>query len=73
MARFIISADSSCDHYKSYLAKNNIHCLVMKRVLNGKEISELYDTEQEFSAFYETLKSGDLPTTVAINPYELNI
>jgi len=71
MAKFTISVDSSSDLYKSFLKANNIYCLVMKRVLNGKEIEELFDSEREFDNFYETLKKGDLPTTVAINPFEL--
>lgn len=69
--KFIISTDSSADIYKSNLLQKNIHCIIMKRVLKGKEFSELYDSDKEFDMFYETLKKGDLPTTVALNPFEL--
>lgn len=68
---FIISTDSCCDLYKSYLANNNVHCIILKRVLNGKELSELYDSAEEFENFYEELKKGALPTTTALNPFEL--
>jgi DegV family protein with EDD domain len=43
----------------------------MKRVVNGKEIGELYDSEEEVDRFYEELKSGALPTTCQLNSYEL--
>ena len=68
---FTISTDSCCDHFKSYLEKNNVPCIILKRVLNGKEISELYDSEEEFDKFYEELKKGALPSTTALNPTEL--
>lgn len=68
---FAISTDSCCDHYKNYLEQNNVFCIILKRVLNGKEINELYDSEKEFDDFYEELKKGALPTTTALNPFEL--
>jgi len=68
---FIISTDSCCDHFKSYLEKNNIYCIVLKRVLNGKEISDTYDSDEDLDRFYEELKKGALPTTTALNPTEL--
>lgn len=71
MNKFIISTDSSADLYKSILQQNNVHCIIMKRVLKGKEFAELFDSSKEFDSFYETLKKGDLPTTVALNPFEL--
>jgi DegV family protein with EDD domain len=71
MAKFIISSDTSCDHYKSYLAKNNVYCIVMKRILGDAELAEHYDSPEEFEAFYETLKKGALPKTAALNPQEL--
>jgi DegV family protein with EDD domain len=68
---FIISTDSCCDHFKSYLADNLVPCVNVKRILNGKEMGELYDSVEEFDNFYEELKTGALPTTAAINPFEL--
>lgn len=68
---FIISTDSCCDLYKTFLNNNDVHCIIMKRVLNGKELSELYDSAEEFENFYEDLKKGALPTTTALNPFEL--
>ena len=68
---FVISCDSCVDIFKSYLDKKNVHSITMKRVLNGNEISEHYNSTKEFDAFYEAMKKGALPTTVAINPSEM--
>jgi len=43
----------------------------MKRIEKGEEVSEHYNSPEEYDAFYEALKSGALPTTVAINPSEM--
>jgi len=69
--KFIISTDSCIDYYKSYLEQHNIYCISLTRVLNGVEVAEHYSSDEEFDAFYDTLKNGDRPTTVALNPYEL--
>jgi len=71
MTKFIISTDSCVDLFKGHLDKNGVHCITMKRVLKGEEISEHYDSVKEFDAFYDALKKGALPTTVAINPAEM--
>jgi len=68
---FIISTDSCCDHYKSYLDKQNVYCIILKRILNGKEFVELYDSADEFDKFYEDLGKGALPTTSLLNTIEL--
>lgn len=70
-SKFIISTDSSGDIFKSVLKEKNIHCIVMKRILNDKEIGEIYDSENEFDNFYEELKKGAMPTTTQLNSYEL--
>jgi len=70
MAKFIISVDTSADLFKSFMEKNKIHYLVMKRVVDGKELSEVYNSDKDFDNFYEELKKGALPTTVAVNSFE---
>jgi len=70
-SNFVISCDSCVDLFKRYLEEKNVHSITMKRVLNGNEISEHYNSTEEFDAFYETMKKGALPTTVAINQHEM--
>jgi len=43
----------------------------MKWIINGVEYGEHFDSPAEFDAFYESIKKGALPTTVALNPEEL--
>lgn len=71
MDKFIISTDSCVDGYKSYLQENNIYCIIMNRICDGDVIGEIYDSEEEFRAFYDSLKSGKLPTTSQLNPFEM--
>lgn len=71
MKNFIISTDSCVDTYKSSLTKQNVYCITMKRVLNGKDVVEHYDSASEFDAFYDSLSKGALPTTSQINPFEM--
>jgi DegV family protein with EDD domain len=55
---------------RGWYDKNDVKYIVMKRVVNGKEIAECFDTDADFDKFYEGLKRGEMPTTVAINEYE---
>ncbi|MCL2621802.1 MAG: DegV family protein [Firmicutes bacterium] len=68
---FIISTDSSSDLLKGYLEKNNIYCIVMRRIQNGEEIGKIFESSDEFDAFYEDIKKGALPTTTLLNQTEL--
>jgi DegV family protein with EDD domain len=69
MNKFIISIDSSTDQFKNF-AKSGVYYVVIKRVLNGKEYGDNFETPKEYEYFYNNLKSG-MPTTVALNPFEL--
>ena len=71
MNHFIISTDSCVDLFKSSLAERNIYCIMLKRIVDGKETSELYDSESEYDRFYEEIKKGKLPTTTQLNSFEL--
>jgi DegV family protein with EDD domain len=69
--QFIISTDSCCDHYKSFLDKHNVYCIILRRIVNGKELVELYDSAEEFDRFYDEIKNGVLPKTTMLNSTEL--
>ena len=71
MKNFIVSCDTSADMPKSWYEKNGVHYIVMKRILNGQDITECFDKDEEFDKFYENIKKGDLPTTAALNPFEI--
>lgn len=69
--KFIISTDTCADVYKSFCEKNKIHYIIMKRIVNGCEIGEIFDSEADFDRFYDELKKGSMPTTTQLNPFEL--
>ncbi|MDR0462052.1 MAG: DegV family protein [Christensenellaceae bacterium] len=71
MSNFIVSTDSCADMTPSWYKKNDVQYIVMKRVLGGKEISEVFEKDSEFDTFYEGIKRGDLPTTTQLNPFEV--
>ena len=71
MAKFIISTDTCADLPKSFYEENGIQYIILKRILKEQEISECFDKPEEFDAFYDNIKKGDLPTTVQLNPFEL--
>jgi len=71
MTNFIVSCDTCADMPKSWYEKNRVQYIIMKRILNGQEIAECFDKDSEFDNFYDGLKKGDLPTTAALNPFEL--
>jgi len=67
---FIVSTDTCCDLPKSRLVELDVRYLILKRILGEEVISECFDTDKEFDAFYDTLKTGDLPTTTQLTPFE---
>jgi len=67
---FIVSTDSSSDFLISELKAIGVCCITMKYIIDGKEIDGLYDSYDDFHAFYDTIKKGALPTTTQTNEYE---
>jgi len=66
---FIVTSDSCADLFKSDYEKMQVPLIVVKRVLNGEEHSDVYDSEAELDTFYESLKT-ERPSTVAVNTQE---
>ncbi len=66
---FIITTDTCCDLPKSYIKENGLDVVTlyynMKGVVYGK------DVELEVKAFYDMMRAGEMPTTMAANPEEL--
>ena len=71
MTKFIISTDTCADMPRSWYEKNKIHYIPIKYILDGEEHAKCFDKEAEFDAFYDGIKNGALPTTAALNPFEL--
>jgi len=70
MTKFTISTDSCADYFKSYMEKNKIYCIPLKRISGGVEYAEIYDLEAELDAFYQDMRNGTMSSTAQINPEE---
>lgn len=66
MKPFIITTDSNSDVDKVYREENNIK--VISHYYNLNDV--IYDEESQlpFNEFYDHMRNGDLPTTMASNP-----
>lgn len=71
MAKFTISTDNVADLFKSFMDKNKIYCLPLKRVLKGEEFAEIFDSEKDYEKFYDGIKKGALAKTSQTNPEEM--
>lgn len=67
---FMITTDTCCDLPKSYIQEHGLDVVTlyynMKGVAYGKEI------ELEVKEFYDMMRGGEMPTTMAANPEELH-
>jgi len=70
MSKFVVTTDSCADFFKKDYQKMDVPYIIIKRVLNGVEVEDMYDSEAECNAFYESLRKGERPTTVALNTQE---
>jgi DegV family protein with EDD domain len=66
MKKFIITTDTTCDLPQDYLTKHNIRLLPLYYSMNGT----IYGDENvlEPKAFYDIMRGGAMPTTMAVNP-----
>jgi DegV family protein with EDD domain len=66
MKKFIITTDTTCDLPQDYMTKHNIRLLPLYYSLNGT----IYGDENvlEPKAFYDIMRGGAMPTTMAVNP-----
>ncbi len=66
MKNYIITTDTTCDLPKEYLDKHNIRLLPLYYNMNGTVYGE--DNVLEPKEFYNIMRGGALPTTMAVNP-----
>ena len=66
MNKFIITTDTTCDLPQDYLRQHNIGLLPLYYSLNGTIYGE--ENVLEPKAFYNIMRSGAIPTTMAVNP-----
>ncbi len=66
---FIITTDTCCDLPKSYIKENGLDVVIL--YYNMKGVAYGKDVELEVKAFYDMMRAGEMPTTMAANPEEL--
>ena len=66
---FIITTDTCCDLPKSYIKENGLDVVTL--YYNMKGVAYGKDVELEVKAFYDMMRAGEMPTTMAANPEEL--
>lgn len=69
MSNYVITTDSACDLPQEYLKKHNIYAQSLFYQLG----EDVYGGTKELSPsdFYNKMREGQMPTTMAINPEEL--
>ena len=68
MENYAIITDSACDLPEEYISEHNLDVVPLMCSLDG----EIYgrDKQIEIREFYSRMRSGSMPTTMAINPEE---
>lgn len=66
MKKYIITTDTTCDLPKEYLDNHNIRQLPLYYNLNGTVYGD--DNVLDPKEFYKIMRSGAMPSTMAVNP-----
>lgn len=66
MNNFIITTDTTCDLPQDYLQQHNIPLLPLYYSFNGTVYGEKIILEPK--EFYDRMRKGEMPTTMAVNP-----
>ncbi len=67
---FILSTDTCCDAFKSYLKEKNIFYLPMTYIVDEQPYFDHFDSDEEFRGFYDMVRGGKMPKTAQANVYE---
>lgn len=65
---YIIAADSGANLTNEFIKENNITVIPLSFFMNGKEYIGVYDENNDYKDFYDTLRRGTAATTSQINP-----
>ena len=67
---FILSTDSCCDAFKSYLKEKNVFYLPMTYIIDEQQYFDNFDSAEEYRSFFGMMRGGKLPKTAQANVYE---
>jgi len=66
MNEFIITTDATCDLPKEYIREHNLHIIPIYYSFDGIIYGD--ENHMEPKDFYDRMRSGFMPTTMAVNP-----
>lgn len=66
---FMITTDTCCDLPESYIKENGLDLVTLYYNMNGTVYGK--EVELEVKEFYDRMRAGEMPTTMAANPEEL--
>lgn len=66
---FVITTDTCCDLPKTYLEENGVDIVTLYYNMNN--VAYGGKLEMDVKEFYDRMRSGEMPTTMAANPEEL--
>ena len=66
---FTITVDTSCDERKNVLKEMGIPYIPLTYIIDDKEYSDEFSTDEEFHNFYELIRKGAMPSTSQITEY----
>ena len=66
---YVITTDTCCDLPKDYLKEKEIEEVSLYYNMNGSVYGN--DQEMDIKEFYDRMRGGEMPTTMAANPEEL--
>ncbi len=67
---FILSADTSGDIPRSEMKARGIEYKPLVYIINGVEYRDEFSSDEQFKAFYDGIRAGNLPSTSQINVLE---
>lgn len=65
--KIVLSTDSSSDLLKGRMDELNVSCIPLTYTVNGETFNGVFSSEDEYTAFYDGIRAGNMPTTSLIN------
>lgn len=71
MKKVTLSIDTTGDYTKTEIKERGLKYIPMAYIANGKPSYEVFDSPEEFYAFFKKIDDGMMPTTTQLNVFEM--
>lgn len=65
--KILLSTDSASDLLKGQMEALGVRCIPLTYTIDGETFDGVFSAEEEYTAFYDRIRAGALPTTSLIN------